>query len=558
LSTIHNLTQGTEPWHQFRLQHFGASEAAAMLGLSTKVKRTELLHMKCTGMAKEFSDWVQENILDYGHEVEAMALPHIEKIIGEELFAVTVSDGMLSASLDGLTIGEDIAAEHKQWNEGLAALVAGGTVPDDHMPQCQQTLMLTGAKRLLFVVSDGTPGKMVTTWVKPSPEWFARIRAGWAQFADDMQTYKPAPAVVVPVAATIEALPALMVRVEGKVVSSNLEPFRAAAVAFLSQINTELTTDQHFADAAKTVKFCQEVEDRLALVKEQALSQTASIDELFRAIDSISAEARSKRLMLDKLVTKRKSDIRADIAMEHQKLLDEHIATLNTRLGKPWIGRLMGSFGEAMKGLKTVESVRDAAATLLANLKIELNARADVLARNRKSLIDADGVDSWFLFADFAAIGIKPAEDFDAIASARITKHNADEAERKRVAQEKANSDKVAAAARAAAAAAPTAPAAPVPPAPLPAAPLSASMRAPAQLLPPSTTEQATMKLGDVCDRIGVQMTAKFMRGTLLIHERNQAGAGFMLYPSDFQRICVALKKHIDRVQAQDEDKIPF
>jgi len=40
---IHNLIQGSPEWHQFRLEHDGASEAAAMLGLSKKVPRNELL-----------------------------------------------------------------------------------------------------------------------------------------------------------------------------------------------------------------------------------------------------------------------------------------------------------------------------------------------------------------------------------------------------------------------------------------------------------------------------------------------------------------------------------
>jgi predicted phage-related endonuclease len=43
-------------------------------------------------------------------------------------------------------------------------------------------------------------------------------------------------------------------------------------------------------------------EKRLALVKSQALAQTASIDELFRTIDALKEEMRSKRLTLDKLV----------------------------------------------------------------------------------------------------------------------------------------------------------------------------------------------------------------------------------------------------------------
>ena len=67
----HNLVQGSKEWDEFRTKHFGASEAAAMLGLSRQLSRNDLLLYKKTGKSKEYSDWVQENILDYGHEVEA-------------------------------------------------------------------------------------------------------------------------------------------------------------------------------------------------------------------------------------------------------------------------------------------------------------------------------------------------------------------------------------------------------------------------------------------------------------------------------------------------------
>ena len=43
-----------------------------MLGLSKSTTRNELLRIKHSGMAKEFSDWVQRNVLDKGHAVEAL------------------------------------------------------------------------------------------------------------------------------------------------------------------------------------------------------------------------------------------------------------------------------------------------------------------------------------------------------------------------------------------------------------------------------------------------------------------------------------------------------
>jgi predicted phage-related endonuclease len=234
---IHDLAQGSDAWHAFRLEHFGASEAAVMLGLSKRATRNELLRMKHTGVAREFSDWVQKHILDYGHEVEAQARPHVEAYIGDDLYAVTCSAGKLSASLDGLTLGQEKAWEHKQFAEELFALVAAGIVPDEHMPQCQQVLMVTGAACLIFTVSDGTPERMVHAVVLPDAAWFERIRAGWAQFEADLAAYVPQPPAPVAIAAPIETLPAVLVRMSGALtIESNLGAFGVALRAFISKI----------------------------------------------------------------------------------------------------------------------------------------------------------------------------------------------------------------------------------------------------------------------------------------------------------------------------------
>ena len=58
-----------------------------------------------------------------------------------------------------------------------------------------------------------------------------------------------------------------------------------AALAAIRGVNRKLDTDQDFADAEATVRWCGEVESRLAAAKEHALSQTSSIDILFKAID---------------------------------------------------------------------------------------------------------------------------------------------------------------------------------------------------------------------------------------------------------------------------------
>lgn len=419
---VHKLVQGSPEWLAFRLEHFGASEAAAMLGISPTTKRNELLHMKKTSSAKEFSDFVQKRVLDYGHAVETLARSIVEVEMGEELYPVTASDGDMSVSCDGLTIDGRVAWEHKQWNDALAEMVKNGQVPDYHMAQCQQVLMITGAERLIFTVSDGTPEKMVSTEVLPDKNWSDRIVKGWQQFADDLAEYEPVETVVVPVGRTPENLPALRIEVTGMVTASNLTEFRDHALAVFDGINRELVTDQQFADAEKTVKWCATVEEKLKSAKQHALSQTESIDALFRTIDEITAEARATRLELDKLVVARKQTVRDDIVMNGKKALSAHIEALNKRLGKNYMPTIPADFGGVVKNKRTIESLQNAVDTELARAKIQANDVADSI---QASLSLVQAVDAAYrgLFSDESTLVLKPAETVGLIINERIARH---------------------------------------------------------------------------------------------------------------------------------------
>ncbi len=422
MATQHELVQGSPEWHQLRLEHFGASEAAAMLGLSSKVKRNELLRMKHTGIAKEFSDWVQKNILDNGHEVEALARPIAEASIGDELYPATYSEGKLSASCDGLTMDGSTAFEHKQFNAELAAAVSARTLPDEYQPQCQQVMMVTGAKRLFFMVSDGTTDNCETMWVMPDATWRKKILQGWAQFAEDLANYQPTEDEPAPVASPIESLPALLVQVEGRVVATNLDQFKQTALDFIGKIKTDLSTDQDFADADKMTRFLKDGEDKLETVKSQALAQTASIEELFRTIDLLKDEMRGKRLTLERAVKTRKDSIRNEIMQGGKDKLAAHIAALNARLGKPYMPDIAADFVGVMKGKKTISSLRDAVDTELARAKIAANEVGDRIQVNLNILREM-AADYTFLFADTAQIVLKANDDLVALVKLRIADH---------------------------------------------------------------------------------------------------------------------------------------
>jgi len=565
---VHELQQGSEAWAQFRLEHNGASEAAAMLGLSPYMTRPELLKMKKLGLAREFSDFVQKRVLDKGHEVEELARPHIEALIGEDLYRATYSLGHEAASCDGITIDDRIAFEHKQLSESLFAAVQAGEVPDHHMPQCQQVLMVTGAEKLAFVCSDGTPDRMAVAWVYPDPAWFQRLRDGWRQFERDLAAYVlPESAPAAPVGQAPEMLPALRIEITGAVTASNLAEFKASALGAIRAVNRDLQTDQHFADAEQAVKWCADVEHRLAAAKDHALSQTATIDALFKTIDDISSEARRVRLDLDKLVTRRKGELKDAEVARARDALSMHVLAVNAEISPARLQHV-AELGAAIKGLKTLDSVRAKLDDAVAAEKVRLDTRAREIRENLTHC-RAVGAGMEFLFSDLATLALRPADDFRTLVGARIEQHKAAEA-RKEAERQAAEAARIAAAeqrAREEAAAAEqqrlkaaaraaelarkdeqdredarrrsldlerqtaTAP-----------APIPMQVVAP---MAPSQPEPATLNLGAICARLGFTVSAHFVGDVLGIQPAATDKRASLYTERQFALICERIAAHV-------------
>ncbi|WP_233958475.1 YqaJ viral recombinase family protein [Pectobacterium versatile] len=443
---IHELIQGSGEWAAFRLTHHGASEAAAMLGLSKKTTRSELLRIKHTGTPKEFSDWVQANILDYGHQVEALSRPLVEDIIGEDLYPVTCSNedegGNLSASCDGLTMLYDTAFEHKQWATELAASVYAGTLPEEHMPQCQQVMMVTGAQRVIFTVSDGTPENLVYMEVQPDIGWFERIRAGWAQFDRDLAEYelpKPTPAVI---AEAVQELPAVTVQVNGQIeVRENFKTFEVALRDFIeNKLIREPQTDQDFADLDLQIKAMKKAEDTLNAAESMMLAQIQSVDEAKRQKDMLAKLVRDNRLMAEKLLASEKERRRAEKVVAARKDFSAHLSELQREISGVYLDVAAPDFAGAIKGLKTMSSIQDKIDTALANGKIAADQQAADL-RTKLGWLDTNAADYRTLLPDLQQLAAKPFDDFKLAVTARIDAHKKAEdarleAERERIRQE--------------------------------------------------------------------------------------------------------------------------
>lgn len=538
---VHNVQQGTPEWLALRASHFTASEAPAMMGASKFQTRNDLLAMKKTGIVPDVTPQ-QQAAFDRGHATEEMARPLAEEDIGEELYPIVGTSGNLLASMDGATMLGDVLFEHKLWNEKVATQIRAGELEPHYYWQLEQQLLVSGAERVLFVCSDGTRDKYVSMEYTPVPGRREELIAGWAQFEQDLGEFVPREAKVEVIGAAPDQLPALRIEVTGMVTASNLDAFKAHAMSVFSEINTDLATDQDFANAETTVKWCSEVEDKLKAAKEHALSQTESIDVLFKAIDDITAEAKRVRLNLKKSIDTRKDNIRSDIVIEAAKALQAHIDQINETLGgRIRMPKVIADFAGVIKGKRTIASLKEAADAELARAKIEASRIADLIRVNLKSLNEL-AIDHKFLFADAQELVMKANDDLVALIKVRINEH---EAEIKRLEEEKAQKladqqqqqvvepvveqpVKVA-----------------EEPAPVTATPIKA-----AAAVQQPVDDGRHFKLGDLSDRLGFVVSASFMSS--LGFEAAARERGATLYrESDFPRICTALVNHIQTVQAQ-------
>lgn len=549
---IHNLIQGSPEWDAFRLIHNGASEAAAMLGLSPKVKRNELLHAKHTGIAREFSQWVQDNILAYGHAVEALARPLIEELIGEDLYPVTCSNedegGNLSASCDGLTMGYDTAFEHKQWNAALAESVRAGILPEEHMPQCMQILLITSAKRLIFAVSDGTRENFVYMEVRPDPEWFSRIRSGWAQFDRDLAEYVVPEAAHAVTAAPQEVLPALSVRVEGNLaVRSNLDAFGTVLRAFIDRMPREPETDQDFADTEAACKRLKEVEESLDAAENSALGSLDDVEQMRRTVATLRELARNTRLAGEKVVKVKKEEIRTNKVLAARKKFTEYVAALQVEVIGVRLDVQVPDFGAAIKSLRTLASIDNALDTAVANGKITASELAADLRGKLAWFNDNVAEDLRGLFRDLSSMMSMPAEHFQATVIARVQQHQQAQAARDDEIR-KQEAEKLAAAQQPAAAS--------TQPLPLSAGTIS-SQPAPAAFDPAPAIERRTgapsLRLGQINERLSpISLSAEGLASLGFPHSATEKAAK-LWHEAEFSKICDKLVEHINAAHRGSE-----
>lgn len=586
----HQLAQGSPEWIAYRAKMRNASDAPAMMGASPYTTRADLLRQLHTGVAPVVDASTQKSY-DNGHRAEALARPLAEEFIGAELFPVTGSEGQLSASFDGITMDDDTLFEHKALNNALRAVFAEFNAPGDiedgttgralpvyHRIQMEQQLHISKASRVLFMSSkwdaDGNLVEEHHCWYYPDLTLRQQILDGWAQFELDLAAYSLPETVEPVVAKPMESLPAVAVRMEGALsVQSNLPAFGAALRTFVQRIPSQPSTDQEFADTEAACKALKRAEEALDAAESNALASMADVEAMRRMVADFRTLARDTRLAKEKMVERRKQDLKEGAVVKARSALEAHIAALNGEIAPMRIPQVPADFAGAIKGKRSLDSIREALDTLLAASKITADASARLVRTNVAVFREkAGGLE--FLFSDLGQLINKPADDFAMLVTARIATHQAAEAEKARKAAE-AEAQRIAAAeqrareqeaariaaqqaesARLAAAAVAQA-AAPAPAAAPAVPPIAASVPQSAPIVPPPAPmvsapradEPATLNLGAICARLdpdgGIALRAKFLADRLHITPaRTERGIGYYT-ESQYRLICRQMVGHV-------------
>lgn len=445
------LEQNTPEWHAHRDAARNASEAPAVVDASPYVSRADLIRQRATGVRPEH-DAATLSRFARGHEVEPALRALAETIIDDELFPIvaTSDDGYLSASFDGVNMAETIICEAKQWNAKKAAQVEAGDIPtEDRWQIVQQFAVCDTAQKCIYLVGDGTSentAHMIIDRAQVEVD-IPRLRAAWAQFDADVAAYQPETAKAEVVAAPVASFGALSLRVEGRVLASNLDVFRADADAFIARLPkpAELLTDQDFANADAAVKACADAEDRIKAARDAAMAQMADVDTVLRTADDVREAIRAARLALDRVVKAEKENRRVELVRAASEAVRLHYASVAKSLGEYAPGvpaSITADLGAAIKGLKSLASIKDKLDGAVAQIKIAASQDAD-RRRDGIAVIEAHHEHQNLLPDRVVLVATKSTDDLRNLIAARIGEHKAKEqarldAERARIREEEA------------------------------------------------------------------------------------------------------------------------
>jgi predicted phage-related endonuclease len=435
---VHHVQHGSPEWQELRsMNTWNASEAPIIMGDHPKQSRNELMHAKATMTPKEFERYVQDVVFERGHDTEDRARKILSDRIHDELFRVTVThqidDFVLLASLDGAVIPDlTIGFEHKQWSMELVAYLEEHNEPPPfiYWQLEHQLATVPSMEKILFVVSDGTEKNMVVFEYRAVPGRRARLIAGWKQWREDLKNYVPVFKEAKKVGIKPADLPVPTLEVSGELATQgNIDEFNTLFRQMVESINTDLKTDQDFADADAAVKYLKDLRGRLELSKKMALGKAVPLEEAFKIIDDLDALAQVTAKNLAEQIKARKDNRKQEIAndaIRQVKDANDAAVTEFNPYSITWskVCPIVFDPYAHMKNLKSFDSMAAKVNAAMTKVKLDIGEARDKVRGNLKLLQE-----SWkgleFLFRDINDLVVLEPNILKMMIKQRIDEHNA-------------------------------------------------------------------------------------------------------------------------------------
>ena len=212
----------------------------------------------------------------------------------------------------------------------------------------------------------------------------------------------------------------LIIKLKGEITDTNFDEWKNDLLARLKNVNTELASDDDFANAESDVKIIKAGEVALKNAKASALEQADEIQKLFAAIDEVSSEAREARLALERQIKKRKAEIKDEIVESGLDAVKAYIEEQSTELQSvknSWLDR--SAFEEEIKGKRTTTSMQKAVTGLQVKIKNEIAQREESINANR-TVLEKINDDYSAVFQDKESLLLMDDESLQATIAERI------------------------------------------------------------------------------------------------------------------------------------------
>jgi putative phage-type endonuclease len=180
-----NLVQGTDEWHKWRSLGLGASDAAAILGVSPWKTCYQLWLEKKGKLTSPSSSFAMAR----GNRLEDEARQWFNFTYNKDMIAACYEDDdqpFLKVSLDGISPDEKELLEIKCPGRDDHLKALNGRVPKKYIPQVQMQLYVTKADILHYVSFDSEDGIAIA--VKPDKAYQQYLVESLTEFYNSLDT----------------------------------------------------------------------------------------------------------------------------------------------------------------------------------------------------------------------------------------------------------------------------------------------------------------------------------------------------------------------------------